>query len=83
RSSYRPSTPDDPVSQQDPVTLINARVQFGPADGPWHLAVFGRNLTNELYSNFWSPNGAVLTAGASLASLERTRQLGVEIGLEF
>jgi len=83
RSSYRPSTNDDPVSQQDPVTLVNARAQIGPANGPWHIAIFGRNLTNELYSNFWSPNGAVLTPGASLASLERTRQLGVELGLRF
>ena len=83
RSSYRPSTNDDPVSRQDPNTILNARVQVGPTHGHWHVAAFGRNLTNEYYSNFYSPNGAVLTPGASLASLERTRQLGLEFGLRF
>lgn len=83
RSSYRPSTNDDPVSQQGPVTLLNARVQVGPANGFWHVAAFGRNLTDKYYSNFYSPNGAVLTPGASLASLERTRQIGLELGLRF
>ncbi len=83
RSSYRPSTNNDPISLQGPQLLLNARAQFGPADGPWHLAVFGRNLTNELYSNFWSPNGAALTPGVSVASVERTRQIGVEFGFHF
>jgi iron complex outermembrane receptor protein len=83
RSRYSPTTNNDPVGEQDANTILNARAQIGPADGPWHLAVFGRNLTNEIYSNFYSANGSVLTPGVSLASLERTRQYGMEFGIRF
>ena len=38
-------------------TLVNARVRYTAASGDWELAVFGNNLTNEVYGNYASRFG--------------------------
>jgi outer membrane receptor protein involved in Fe transport len=35
----------------DDYGLINARLGFGPAVGPWQLMLWGRNLGDEYYYN--------------------------------
>ncbi len=84
RTEYSPTTSDDrEVGLQDGILLLNARAEVAPTDGPWTVAVFGRNLTNEIYTNFVTPGGAGQTRGVSAATLERTRQVGVELKVVF
>jgi iron complex outermembrane recepter protein len=40
----------DPFVKQDGYGLVNARLQFDSADGHWYVALFGHNLTDELYA---------------------------------
>jgi len=37
------------LSRQGGYALFDARLSYGPEDGPWEVAVFGRNLTNKEY----------------------------------
>jgi outer membrane receptor protein involved in Fe transport len=84
RSEYSPTTSDDrEVGLQDGIVLLNARAELAPTDGPWTVALFGRNLTNEIYTNFVTPGGAGQTRGVSAATLERTRQVGLELKVVF
>ena len=40
---------DAPASYQSPYSLLNARVTYSPARGPWSLSLWANNLTNEVY----------------------------------
>jgi len=59
-ANYRSRVEKDPINSktipvngnligQDGYWLLDARMSFGPQDGPWELAVFGTNLTNKKY----------------------------------
>jgi len=37
------------LSREAGYVLFDARLAYGPEDGPWEIAVFGRNLTNKEY----------------------------------
>ena len=51
----------DPIATQDSFTKINARVGVGKDDGTWSVALLGKNLTDEVISNF---GGNATLAGA-------------------
>lgn len=77
RSSYNPSLNNDPAVQQKGFTLLDARLSFGPEDGPWSLALFGKNLTNELYTDQTSDTPII--TGSRFATTNRGRQIGLQL----
>ena len=38
-----------PEKDQNPFTVVNARVGLGSSDGRWMVELWGQNLTNALY----------------------------------
>lgn len=40
---------ESPVAFQEAYDLINARLEYAPAQGPWSISVWGRNLADEVY----------------------------------
>lgn len=40
---------NDPLIASDAHWIYNARVALTPSEGPWELALWGRNLSDELY----------------------------------
>lgn len=59
-SSYGTSQTHDPFGIQDGFVKINARIAFGPIDGPWEIAILGKNLTDEIVKTY---NGEAPLAG--------------------
>lgn len=49
-SEYNTGSDLDPEKVQDAFTLVNARVGLGREDGLWSVEVWGRNLTDETYT---------------------------------
>ncbi|HEC00574.1 MAG TPA: TonB-dependent receptor [Sphingomonadales bacterium] len=47
-SDYVTSFTYDPVGNQNGVAKIDVRLAFGPQDGPWEIAVLGKNLTDQI-----------------------------------
>jgi iron complex outermembrane recepter protein len=60
---YFVSTTFDPKQVQDAYVKLNARLQFGAADGRWEIALLGKNLTDELIM----PYGADVPLANSIA----------------
>lgn len=77
RSSFNPSLNNDPAVQQKGFTLLDARVSLTPEDGPWTLAIFGKNLTNKLYTDQTSDTPII--TGSRFATTNRGRQIGVQL----
>jgi outer membrane receptor protein involved in Fe transport len=71
----------DPMQIQKPFGLLDARVALSTADERWTFAVFGKNLTDELYSDYGTD--APSTTGVRFRDTQRTRQVGVEISTKF
>jgi outer membrane receptor protein involved in Fe transport len=46
-SEYLPDQTQDPLSEQEAFTRINARIGVGPADGKWEIALLAKNLSDE------------------------------------
>jgi iron complex outermembrane receptor protein len=85
RSKYFDSDNQSPLfGRQKGYAKIDARVQYGPSDERWHVAVIGKNLTNEKTtgSAFNLPFPITPTPRAILY-LEETRNIAVEAGLKF
>jgi len=55
----------DPRTKQDATTQVSARVAISDSEGPWEVALLGRNLTDETVINFGgnTPLGGTLTNG--------------------
>jgi outer membrane receptor protein involved in Fe transport len=60
---YFVSTTLDPKQVQDAYVKLNARLQFGDADGRWEIALLGKNLTDKLIM----PYGADVPLASSIA----------------
>ena len=50
-------------------------------NGPWEVAIFGKNLTDKQYMEFASQT--VLTSGGEMASISRGRQIGLRFGIRY
>lgn len=80
RSDVFFSTENNPLIAQDAYSLVDARIQFQPPSGTWHLAVYGENLTDKDYLSYavdlsdFGFNQQIVTPG---------RSFGVEFGVNF
>jgi iron complex outermembrane receptor protein len=85
RSKYFDSDNQSPLfGRQKAFTKIDARVQYGPTDERWHVAVVGKNLTDELTTGSAFNLPAPITAvPRAILYLEETRSIAVEAGLKF
>ncbi|MEO1151541.1 MAG: TonB-dependent receptor [Pseudomonadota bacterium] len=55
-----------PNFRVDGYWLVNAQLAVGPADGPWEVSFWGRNITNSDYDetrNFFTPGASVAAPG--------------------
>ncbi len=75
-SSYFMTATADPLFQQDSYQKYDLRLAYGPADGPWELALIGRNLSNTVTTSY---RLGVPGADGSVTSLvERGRSVGIQ-----
>lgn len=81
RSSYNPTTNNDPLLVQSGFTLVDARIDLATADERFTIGLFGRNLTDKIYSEV--ALGAPFTNRVRLGDTSRGRQLGVNVGVKF
>ena len=81
RSSTNVAAITDPGQWERPVGLLNGRIAISPEVGGWQVALFGKNLTNELFSTYGTeaPSNNLVR----LRDTERPRQFGVELGWNF
>lgn len=85
-SAYDAAATHDPAGRQNAHTKINARIGFAPQDGPWEIAVLGKNLTDEIIVTY---NGDVPLAGSSFGRktnysfLSQGRTIAVQGRLKF
>lgn len=77
--AYQSSQALDPANTaeliQDGYGILNGRITLTPKDSNWELAIFGRNLTNELYLT------GGLSALDSFGTIEGTFGLPAEWGI--
>ena len=81
KSEYQTSSALDPAGLVPAFTLVDARVEWTQPGAPWSVALFGKNLTDERYMEFFLD--ALLLPGVSGASMNRGRQLGVQVSAKF
>ncbi|HHL42089.1 MAG TPA: TonB-dependent receptor, partial [Hellea balneolensis] len=51
-SSYNAAPNKDPLGIQDGYAKINARIALSPQDGPWEIALLGKNLTDKITQTY-------------------------------
>jgi iron complex outermembrane receptor protein len=85
RSKYFDSDNESPLfGRQKGYAKLDARVQYGPSDERWHVAVVGKNLTDELTTGSAFNLPAPITAvPRAILYLEETRSIANEAGLKF
>lgn len=81
RSNFNPSLNNDPAVQQRGFALVDARLSLAPEDGPWTLAIFGKNLTDKLYTDQTSDTPII--TGSRFATTNRGRQIGVQLSFKM
>ncbi|MDT8320738.1 MAG: TonB-dependent receptor [Xanthomonadales bacterium] len=61
--------------------LVNARINFAPREGPWHVAAWVRNIGDEVYRS--AAQDLFLSLGFAEIVLGQPRTWGVEVGYRF
>ena len=51
-SEYDAAATHDPLGVQEAYNKVNARLAFAPIDGPWEVALLGKNLTDEIIRTY-------------------------------
>ncbi len=51
-SAYDAAPTHDPAGRQDGYAKINARLALAPKDGPWEIAILGKNLTDKIVKTY-------------------------------
>ncbi len=85
-SSYNASQTQDPASVQDGFAKINARLGIGPVDGPWEIAVLGKNLTDEIvrtYAGDAPLGGSTFGATSNYTFYSQGRTIAVQGSVKF
>jgi len=85
RSGYFDSDDQSPnYGYQDGYAKLDLRLQFGPQDERWHVAIIGKNLTDELTtgSAFRLPQ-PITPITRAMIFLEPGRNIAIEAGLKF
>lgn len=72
---------EKPAGMVSAYTLADSRLEITQPDGPWSVALFGKNLTNRRYMEFFLD--ALLVQGVSGASMNRGRQAGLQVSEIF
>lgn len=80
QSEVYTSTDLNPLTQQDAFTKINARTALVSDDG-WEVALVGKNLTDEITSNF--SFDTPFTPGVYSQMVEPGRSIGVQLRYTF
>lgn len=71
----------DPVLEQDSYYKWDMRFALAPIDGPWEVALVGRNLTDE--KTFHFGNAVPLSPGSFFKHLDRTRTVALQASWRF
>ena len=66
------------INFEDSYGLLNGRVSFGPQDGNWEVAIWGKNVTDELYRL-----GIIPFAGDEFSRYGAPATYGVELSARF
>ena len=85
RSQYFDSDDQSPLyGSQKGYAKVDARIQLAPNGEQWHIALIGKNLTNELTtgSSFQLPS-PITAAPRAIMYLEETRNIAIEAGMKF
>jgi iron complex outermembrane receptor protein len=69
------------VLKADSYTLVNARVEIGPREGPWRAAAFVRNIGDEVYRT--AAQDLALALGFNEMVLGFPRTWGVQLEYQF
>jgi iron complex outermembrane receptor protein len=69
------------VLKADSYTLVNARVEIGPREGPWRAAAFVRNIGDEVYRT--AAQDLALALGFNEIVLGIPRTWGVQLEYQF
>jgi iron complex outermembrane receptor protein len=83
QSKMNSSEINDPAGEVPGFAKVNAGIKFGPSEGPWEIAVFGRNLTNRLYFTTVNDKAGGLPGEVSANSSSRPREIWVETSVKF
>jgi len=81
RSTIQHVADNNPLLEQGGYGLFNARIAVGPSDESWELAVFGTNLSDELYIT--NGLGQADSLGSTDVSFGRPREWGVSVSARF
>ena len=76
----------DPIARQPAYSLLGASLVLGFHDDDYHLAIIGRNLTNQFYTSFITPTGSGFSPGAYArlqVPRDATRYWGVRFSADF
>jgi hypothetical protein len=85
-SEYNASQTQDPNGLQDGFAKINARLGFGPQDGPWELAVLGKNLTDKIvkqYNGDTPLGGSTFGANSNYTFYGQGRTIALQGSMKF
>ena len=85
-SEYNASQTQDPKGVQEGVARINARLAVGPVDGPWELALLGKNITDEIvkqYNGDTPLGGSTFGANSTYTFYSQGRTLALQGSLKF
>jgi iron complex outermembrane recepter protein len=79
------NTPNDPSTFQEGYPLLNLALGVGPEDGRWKAAVFGKNVTDEVYftRKFNTPSVAGVGAYAAYVPYEAQSVWGVALDVRY
>jgi iron complex outermembrane recepter protein len=76
----------DPIARQPAYSLLGATLDFGFHQDDYHLALIGRNLTNQFYTAFITPTGSGFSPGAYArlqVPRDASRYFGVRLSMSF
>jgi outer membrane receptor protein involved in Fe transport len=83
-SSYESNPYYNPFGIQHAFATIDASIRFGKLDGPWELALIGRDLTNKYFYSSGLDEGQAIaslagTTGDSIIYVNRPRQIMLQL----
>ncbi len=71
---------EDDRASVEAIDLLNARISFESADGQWHAAIYGKNLTDKDYAQHIITIQALL---GQVALFAPPRTYGIQFGYKF
>jgi len=81
-SSFNTNNRGDPDQIQDAYSKVDLRIGLAHEDDNWEVAFVGRNLTDK-FTTHWIQDTPLSAGQSNFALLDRTRQLGVQVRINF